>query len=71
MERFVLHSNPLSCSYRKNKKNKKACHYVCSFCLSYFSVQITVDCIENIPPVDLVLGEHVFLSVGDFRTKSQ
>lgn len=34
-------------------------------------VQITVDCIENIPPVDLVLGEHVFLSVGDFRTKSQ
>ncbi|PQM40320.1 isoleucine--tRNA ligase cytoplasmic [Prunus yedoensis var. nudiflora] len=33
--------------------------------------KITVDCIENIPPVDLVLGEHVFLSVGDFRTKSQ
>ncbi|CAB4293835.1 unnamed protein product [Prunus armeniaca] len=33
--------------------------------------KITVDCIENIPPVDLVLGEHVFLCVGDFRTKSQ
>lgn len=34
--------------------------------------KIMVDCIENQPPVNLVLGEHVFLSVGDYyvRTKT-
>ncbi|KDP34784.1 hypothetical protein JCGZ_10564 [Jatropha curcas] len=33
--------------------------------------KITVDCIENQPAVDVVLGEHLFLTVGDycFRTK--
>lgn len=28
--------------------------------------QITVNCIENLPPVELVLREHVYLSVGDY-----
>lgn len=34
--------------------------------------KIMVDCIENQPLVNLVLGEHVFLSVGDYyvRTKT-
>ncbi|KAF3455800.1 hypothetical protein FNV43_RR00442 [Rhamnella rubrinervis] len=27
--------------------------------------KITVDCIENVPAVDLVLGKHLFLTVGD------
>ncbi|CAN6722905.1 unnamed protein product [Malus baccata var. baccata] len=35
--------------------------------------KINVGCIENTPAVELVLGDHVFLTVGDFisRTKSQ
>ncbi|GLT71292.1 hypothetical protein SLA2020_517180 [Shorea laevis] len=28
--------------------------------------KITVNCIENLPPINLVLGEHVFLTVGDY-----
>ena len=34
--------------------------------------KIKVSCIENQPAVDVVLGEHVFLTVGDYylRTKS-
>ena len=37
----------------------------------FFPLQITVDCIENLPPVDLVLGEHLFLSVGDYFSRTQ
>ncbi|KAA8531175.1 hypothetical protein F0562_005911 [Nyssa sinensis] len=34
--------------------------------------KIKVDCIENQPAVDVVLGEHVFLTVGDYlSTKSR
>lgn len=35
--------------------------------------KITVKCIENQPPVEVILGKHVFLSVGDhfLNTKSQ
>uniref|UniRef100_A0A2P2LGE7 Isoleucyl tRNA synthetase n=1 Tax=Rhizophora mucronata TaxID=61149 RepID=A0A2P2LGE7_RHIMU len=34
--------------------------------------KMTVDCIENQPSVDVVLGQHVFLAVGDYfsRTKT-
>uniref|UniRef100_A0A2N9ESV9 isoleucine--tRNA ligase n=1 Tax=Fagus sylvatica TaxID=28930 RepID=A0A2N9ESV9_FAGSY len=32
---------------------------------------ITVNCIENLPPVDLVLNEHLFLSVGDYFSRTQ
>ncbi|EEF32620.1 isoleucine--tRNA ligase, cytoplasmic [Ricinus communis] len=34
--------------------------------------KITVDCIENQPAADVVLGEHLFLTVGDYflRTRS-
>ncbi|KAK6164026.1 hypothetical protein DH2020_000890 [Rehmannia glutinosa] len=28
--------------------------------------KIKVNCIEGLPPVDVVLGEHVFLTVGDY-----
>ena len=36
-------------------------------------LQITVNCIENYPSVDVVLGEHLFLSFGDYvsRTKAK
>ena len=37
------------------------------FCLS---VQITVDCIEGYPAINLQLGKHVFLSAGDFYLAS-
>ncbi|KAK4566798.1 hypothetical protein RGQ29_002877 [Quercus rubra] len=33
--------------------------------------KITVNCIENLPPVDLVLGEHLFLSVGDYFSRTK
>ncbi|GMY32388.1 isoleucine--tRNA ligase, cytoplasmic, partial [Fagus crenata] len=33
--------------------------------------KITVNCIENLPPVDLVLNEHLFLSVGDYFSRTQ
>jgi isoleucyl-tRNA synthetase len=39
--------------------------YILSF-FPFFLLQITVSCIENLPPVNLVLGEHVFLTVGDY-----
>ncbi|CAH1426937.1 unnamed protein product [Lactuca virosa] len=32
--------------------------------------QIKVDCIENLPTVDVVLGEHVFLTVGDYYSQT-
>ncbi|KAJ8755497.1 hypothetical protein K2173_019295 [Erythroxylum novogranatense] len=32
--------------------------------------KITVDCIENQPAVDVVLGEHVFLTVGDYYLRT-
>lgn len=32
--------------------------------------QIKVDCIENQPDVDVVLGEHVFLTVGDYYSQN-
>ncbi|XP_023756282.1 isoleucine--tRNA ligase, cytoplasmic [Lactuca sativa] len=32
--------------------------------------QIKVDCIENQPDVDVVLGEHVFLTVGDYYSQT-
>ncbi|MBA0551565.1 hypothetical protein Golob_022442 [Gossypium lobatum] len=28
--------------------------------------KIKVDCIENLPAVEVKLGEHVFLTVGDY-----
>lgn len=33
--------------------------------------KITVDSVENIPSLDLVLGEHVFLTVGDFYSATK
>ena len=43
-----------------------------SFLMPLFStLQITVNCIENLPPVDLVLNEHLFLSVGDYFSRTQ
>ncbi|KAL7598546.1 hypothetical protein Lser_V15G23401 [Lactuca serriola] len=32
--------------------------------------QIKVDCIENQPAVDVVLGEHMFLTVGDYYSQT-
>ncbi|CAI9285342.1 unnamed protein product [Lactuca saligna] len=32
--------------------------------------QIKVDCIEGLPDVDVVLGEHVFLTVGDYYSQT-
>ena len=37
----------------------------------FYLLQITVNCIENLPPVDLVLGEHLFLSVGDYFSRTK
>lgn len=33
--------------------------------------KITVDCIEGVPPVDVLLGEHMFSSVGDHYVSSK
>ncbi|KAF4390301.1 hypothetical protein F8388_019956 [Cannabis sativa] len=33
--------------------------------------KITVGCVENVPAVDVLLGEHVFLTVGDFCSTSK
>ncbi|KAJ8445295.1 hypothetical protein Cgig2_024501 [Carnegiea gigantea] len=33
--------------------------------------KIKVDCIKDLPPVEVVLGEHVFLSVGDHYLSSK
>ncbi|PON74964.1 Isoleucine-tRNA ligase [Parasponia andersonii] len=33
--------------------------------------KITVDCVEHVPAVDLFLGEHVFLTVGDFYSSTK
>lgn len=33
--------------------------------------KIRVDCIETVPPVDVALGDHVFLTVGDFFFSSK
>ncbi|KAG2726074.1 hypothetical protein I3760_01G095100 [Carya illinoinensis] len=33
--------------------------------------KITVSCIENLPPVDLFLGEHLFLTVGDYVSSTK
>lgn len=34
-------------------------------------LQIKVDCIENQPAVDVVLGKHVFLTVGDYYSSEK
>ncbi|PIN26124.1 Isoleucyl-tRNA synthetase [Handroanthus impetiginosus] len=33
--------------------------------------KIKVNCIEDVPPVDVVLGEHVFLTVGDYFSSTR
>ncbi|KAG8388928.1 hypothetical protein BUALT_Bualt02G0176300 [Buddleja alternifolia] len=33
--------------------------------------KIKIDCIEDQPPVDVVLGEHVFLTVGDYFSSTR
>ena len=41
------------------------------FVYSLDDFQIRVDCIKDQPPVDVVLGEHLFLSVGDHYLSSK
>ncbi|KAL0419491.1 UNVERIFIED_CONTAM: Isoleucine--tRNA ligase, cytoplasmic [Sesamum radiatum] len=33
--------------------------------------KIKINCIEDLPPVDVALGEHVFLTVGDYFSSSK
>lgn len=51
-------------------ENNSILSYILSF-FFFFLLQITVSCIENLPPINLVLGEHVFLTVGDYLSRTK
>ena len=66
MARFVTKHRNLACfCYRKSVLD---CWLYCAHYSVVLSldVQITVNCVENIPAVELVLGKDVFLTVGEY-----
>jgi len=67
---FVLSYFRCLCAWvtikRSLTENYSICLIFVLFSPFFFLLQITVSCIENLPPINLVLGVHIFLTVGDY-----